>query len=285
MQVRRTIWIALLLATAAFSLAIRLAPFDPSASSAGSPFTSFLLDGVREALASKSMDTADRYFHCGIDHAVTEAFTGTVFQRLRDRISPRAIVHREGDAIAEILPWLWLSTQLDGGNLDNILTAAYWLHVSKHPRQAADLLARAQQRIGPNPALYLAQTRMALVLGQTAAANAFLTAGLNCRQADESASDTEAFAQTRRQLLTYRAYLCEMAADTNAAVSIYRQLVAEHPAQCAGLATRADALQSGAPPSPTAAELLHAVLRVEATCSHHEHGAEHDHEHGAHREE
>jgi len=282
MQTRRTIWLALLLATAAFALATRLTIFDPHAAATGSPFTSFLLDGVRAALASKSMETADRYFHFGVDHAVAEAFTGTIFQRLRDRISPRAIVHREGDAIAEILPWLWLGTQLDGGNLDNILTAAYWLHVSKHPRQAAELLARAQHRMGPDPDLYLAQARMALVLGQTTAATAFLTAGLNCRQGAETASADEAFAGTRRQLLTYRAYMYEMAAATNEAVRLYRQLAADHPEQCASLAARAEALQRGTPLSPSAADLLRTVLRVEATCSQHDHGPEHDHEHGRH---
>lgn len=284
MQTRRTIWLALLLATAAFALATRLTIFDPHAAAAGSPFTSFLLDGVRAALAAKSMETADRYFHFGIDHAVAEAFTGTIFQRLRDRISPRAITHREGDAIAEVLPWLWLGTQLDGGNLDNILTAAYWLHVSKHPLQAAELLARAQRRMGPNPDLYLAQARMALVLGQTAAATSFLTAGLNCRQGAETASAAEAFARTRRQLLTYRAYMYEMAAATNEAMRIYRQLAADHPEQCASLAVRAEALQRGTPLTHSAADMLRAVLRIEATCSQHENGTGHDHGHGGHEE-
>ncbi len=271
----RLVCLFLLLATAAFSLATRLAPFNPNAAGGGSPFTSFLLDGVREALAAKSMETADRYFHLGRGHIVEEAFTNTVFQRLGERLSPRRVVHREGDAIAEILPWLWLSTQLDSSNLNNILTASYWLHASNHPRQAAELLAQAQQRMGPNPAIYLAQARMALVLGKTAAATAFLNSGLNSLHSDAAAPGKENPDNTRRQLLNYRGYLHEIAGETNAAVRVYQQLIAEQPKQFAGLTRRVEALRSGLPVSPSAAGLLRAVLHVAPHCHRHGHGAEH----------
>ncbi len=265
----RPAWLTLLLLwCVAFAMAVELAPGECRLLADDSPFASFLLDGVRQAMAAKSMRIADRYFHRGVDHGVAEAFTNTPFQRLRDRISPREIVHREGDAIAEILPWLWFGTRLDGANLDNVLTTAYWLHVAGRPLQAARLLAEAQRRIGPRPELYLARARAALALGRTAEATAMLAAGLKCLGKE---ADTERTRLTRRQLLTYRACLHELAGETHAAALIYRQLAQTDPARCAGLAKRADALENGLPVSPSAAECLRAVLHVTAACAAHHH--------------
>ncbi|MDD5707572.1 MAG: hypothetical protein PHR35_16745 [Kiritimatiellae bacterium] len=270
----RIVMLLLLLWVSACALATRLAPFQAVSGAGASPFASWLLDGVRGALSNKCMDMADRYFHMGGEHQIAEAFSDTPFQRLRDRISPRAVVHRKGSEAEEMLPWLWMSANLDSSNLEHVLTTGFWLERSGHPDQAAKFLGEAQRRIGPHPELYLARARAALALGKIAEAEELLTSGLKCSDHAGPKDTTEQSALVSRGLMSYRAYLYEMAGDTNAAIRVYRRILEEFPTRGAGLRQRLQALESGATPSPTAAELIASVLHAPILCERHAH--EHD---------
>lgn len=270
---RTTLTAGALMLSIIFALAVWLVPMWER-TRAGSDSAGLLLRGVREALAAKSIDAADRYFHRGTEHAVrNEAITNSWFQCIHAAVSPQDLVHREGASTGEVVPWLWLGSRLSATNLEYLLTTAYWLQVSGHPEKAATMLAEAQRQQRPHSAIYLARARVAFALGRQEQARSLLQAGQRCSPAadhDESLSEEERNLRDTIQL--YLGYIAEKEGRTNDAVRVFRRLYQQQPERRMPIGRRADRLAAGEPVQPTAAECLDALSHARSAC------AEDDHE-------
>ncbi len=239
-------------------------------------FAGLMLREIRATLARKSMVTADLYFHRGRGHKPPrQVLTNSLFYRLHAQVSPREAIHRSGNSVKEVIPWLWFGVKLDPGNVDILLTTAYWLRAAGYVRQADAMLADAQRQLPQSPVLYLERARGKLAMQDAPAAARLLDAGLKLIDRGGQATPEERDLSARMRL--YRAYLHEAHGKTNQAVAIYRQLASKNPARHGLLERRAASLAQGAPVQPTAAEVIRGMAKTEVQCPH-----EHPHPHKEH---
>ena len=262
MQTPAAAWLPLgLLVATVFSLGCFIVPPPGADGGRDGGVSAAILASARFGLASAAFDQADVYLHRGVDHIRPEAFQGRWFQRTAEALSPRAVVHREGRDSAELVPWLWLTVQMDTTNVEHILVAAYWLDQAGRPELAQKALDEAQTRMPGEPRLCLERARLHLHAGRLDPARRALDAGIACAGDDGDA------APLRASLLLYRGLLNEVGGLTNAACADYRLALTLSQAHHA-LSERVAALQEGRTTEPSANALLRDLSRTRFRCSH-----------------
>jgi tetratricopeptide (TPR) repeat protein len=175
---RRPALIILLLLTAAFALATRLAPSltPPSARSQDKGLFELLLGGGRQLFAEHLFTKADVYMHAGYYPSIfdrkklhegkgiagaKEEEKGDIFGPPRDWLDafsrnffPSKHTHLgEGSSVGdqrEILPWLRLSASLDPHRVESYTVAAYFLVAHLKSPDQAEAFLREGWRANPD---------------------------------------------------------------------------------------------------------------------------------------
>jgi tetratricopeptide (TPR) repeat protein len=244
-----------------------------------------LLGESRSALAEAAYERADLYFHRGVDHVRTQAFTRAWAQALGAQVSPSRHTHLEGDGVAEIMPWIHHTLRIDPQRVDAALVAAFWLSNELHRYEAAlSVLNTAQQHNPFNDRIALEKARIYLHTGQLDAARRCLDACLAFWPGQRHPQTRDAQLD-KAQALLYRALLHEIDGEPGAAARELRGIVRMFPRR-ESLARRADDLENGRSPDVEARELVARLLdseRGHTTCSmaahgHGDDGHEHDHD-------
>jgi hypothetical protein len=278
-------WAAMLAAWgAAFVLSCRLTTAAPGGRAARDrSVASAMLGESRLAMAGRFYETADLYFHQGVEHEKTEAFGDSAWQELRERISPSRHVHLHGEDAAEMVPWLWLALEMDPSRAETYMVAAFWLaHEAGQPAVALEVLRRGQAAVPRNYEIQMEKGRILLrMLRLREAADAF-DAGLAFWPGGLSPESDDA-RHDRASLLLYRALLHEAAGEKEQAIRALEQIVTLFPSR-GYLRERIEALRGGTGPALTASAAWKRLLDSDAearagkTCPQEEAGA-HGHPH------
>ena len=234
-----------------------------------------------DALSGHFYDTADKYFHKGVEHVRPEAFKGSIFQRAADEISPRAHVHLVGEEIKEMMPWLSLAIRTNPRRLDTYLVAAFWLATdANRPDLALNVLAEAQQNIPSSHEIQLERGCLLLRENKLKEAREALDTGLAFWPGNGK-PDSREMQYDRARLLLYRAVLHEIDGKNMEAIAALEEILTMYPERTA-LKERIAELREGKEPSLLPASRLKQMLKNDAK---HRHGEtcgrkeEHDHDH------
>lgn len=221
-----------------------------------------MMDAGRQAVSEWLYDKADLYFHMGKKPKVAEAFTDSVFQRMLRNLDPVVHVHRHGEAVAEILPWLWLAAKADPHNIRHYLVASFWLaHEVHRPDIARNFLSEARWN---NPFSYpiaMESGVIALNAGEKAEATAQLDAGLAFWHVGGDTSSYDAMSDRARMLL-YRALLYEDSGQKQDAILMLEEILTLFPAR-SEIRNRIAELKSGNEPSLLASSAWSDILQSE----------------------
>jgi len=260
---------------AAFSLSCML--MSRSARAAREPAVSSVMDallsGSRGVLGARLYDTADLYFHRGIDHEVETAFDNAIFQSAAEEFSPSDHVHLAGGDIAEMMPWLWLSIQADPGRVETYLVAAFWLsHAAGLHDEALEVLKQGQCAVPFNYEIQLERGRILLHQNKLQAAAAAFDAGLAFWPGTHKTDDGDA-KHDKAGLLLYRALLCEAHGKKEDAIAALQEIIELYPHR-SHISDRIANLRAGGEPSLTAAIVWQRMIETDAearaglTCPH-----------------
>jgi tetratricopeptide (TPR) repeat protein len=221
-----------------------------------------VLNGSRAAIGAQFFETADLYFHRGVEHTHALAFTNDWFQSLSQEISPEAHVHLHGSDVREIMPWLWLAVRANPHNVDAYIVTAFWLaREARRSDLALDVLREATLNNPRNHRIALEQSRILLDQGHTAAARNALDRGLAFWPGAEP-PDSDDARMDRRDLLLHRAFALESLGYNALAVSDLEAILQIYPAMD-GLRQRMADLKKGVQPPEKAQVLLQNMLEVE----------------------
>lgn len=279
------VWLLVIAAFgAAFAMACQLAVVRPDAS-ADLGVADRLLGGTREAVSRNFFNTADLYFHKGVAHRQHQAFTGRLFQRLQASVTPEGLAHAEGDASAELLPWLNLACRTDPHNVEAFLVAAFWADSSLRRGDIADSILKEAQRLNPKDYRIPQEIgHQAIRHNQLDKAGTTLSTALTLQDRAGASNDKQVLLD-RAELLVFLAFLDEIKGDTPGALRCFKNALAIFPDR-AYIRERIEVLESGRKPDVTAQSLLARLTRQSAhdSCQDHadEHGhnTDHDHEDG-----
>lgn len=258
-----------------------------------------MLSISRVALADVCYERADQYFHRGVPHQQTVAFSQSPFQKLHAQLAPNDHVHLHTRDMDEMMPWLELGMQFNPHNPDIYLTAAYWLsRQTDHTETALAILRKGQVNVPFHYEIQLEKGRLLLHSGRLAEAAEAFAAGLAFWPSDRN-PDSRDVTMDRASLLQYRALLFEANGNLSGARDDYRAILAMFPHRHA-IRARLDALRSDAHPEESARAMLEHLQHVHdrrmeaATCprmahaghdhahddaQHHDHAHDHAHDH------
>ena len=242
-----------------------------------------LLGETCRALSGHFYETADKYFHKGVEHIRPRAFKDSIFQRAADEVSPKDHVHLEGEEIKEMMPWLCLSIRTNPHRLQTYLVAAFWLATdARRPDLALQILSEAQYNIPGSHEIQLEKGRLLLRQNRLKEAGEALDTGLAFWPGNRNPR-ARAMQCDKAELLLYRAVLYEVDGNIPAAVAALNEILTIFPRRT-GLKERIRELQSGKEPAILAQERLRQLLRSDAQ---HRHDAtcSGDHEHNGHDDE
>jgi len=214
----------------------------------------------RLALSGHFYEMADLYFHCGVEHIRDRAFEDSIWQRTMELISPVAHVHRDGQSVKEIMPWLWMAIRADPHNVQTYLVAAYWLaNEADRPDLALSVLDEARWQNPGNCEIQIERGRICLALRRIEAATHAFDAALAFWPGHQDPADQSA-RHERATALLYRALLHELAGENDAAVRALQEHLSLFPDRT-HIAERIRALEKGEAPSRLASEFLDDILR------------------------
>ena len=260
---------------AAFAMACRLDAIPVQGYSSTDSVAGRFLGVSREALADSLYDQADDYFHMGVGHRQDVAFHNSLYQRWAEAIRPSLHAHTHGYTVAEIMPWLRFTTDLNPHNVEAYLTTAYWLATAiKRPDIAEQVLLEAQRN---NPDDYRILSERAQAFFQKredAKAAALLDAGIRLWPSGQDPNDEQSKLELSR-MLSYRGFLYELkGGDRRQVLALLKRAQELAPAN-EGIARRVKALEQGIDLTEKDRELWEGVFAHKMTCAREE-GA-HDH--------
>jgi tetratricopeptide (TPR) repeat protein len=243
----------------AFSLACRLTAAREATPAADTSVAGALLGGTRTALSANLYETADEFFHRGVEHTRRRVLDDTLFRAAKREVSPERHIHLQGSGIREILPWLRAATQLDPHNIQVYLVTAYWLAGGmRRPDLALDVLREAQAN---NPFDYEVHTEKGRILlrqGKRAEAGHEFDAGLAFWPGNQDPASEDA-RLGRQNLLLHRALMDEMDGRMTNAVRLLKDILVMAP-QRMHIQERIDSLMQGAAPAVPASSILESLL-------------------------
>jgi tetratricopeptide (TPR) repeat protein len=237
------------------------------------PLLHRILGSARLVLSEQCYQVAEEYFHKGTARKTQLAFYDSIFQQWRLGISPQLHVHREGKAVDEIMPWLWMAARADPHNLEHYISASFWLaNEMQRPDLALQVLDTAKHT---NPFAYRIALEQGVILlrtGQRDAATFALDAALAFWSVSEH-HDIETARSEKARALLYRALLHEAEQRRDLAITDLRGILEMFPARHE-LETRIQELNSGAQPSLLASQLWNDMVNkeVDSRTSHEECG-------------
>ncbi len=255
----------------AFCLACRLATSQSIPAPEGG-MAGLLMGESRRAVSLNFFNTADLYFHKGVDHRPPRIALHGVFQRWEDTITPQLHAHAEGADSAEILPWLKLATRTDPRNVEAFLVAAFWTSTRLDRNDLAHEILAEAQRFNPSDyRIPLEKGRMAIRAANFDAADKALSAALALIPADCINQQID-----RAEILTFMGFIREAKGQRADALHFFKNALAIFPERTY-IEERVKLLEAGAEPPESAAELLRKLTlhKTHDTCKHDE--GDHDH--------
>lgn len=221
-----------------------------------------ILDAGRTSLSVYLYEKADLYFHMGKERKVNLAFSDDWYQRIRTSLNPAEHVHRSGEQVKEIMPWLWLAAQADPHNIMHYVVASFWLaHEAGRPDIARQLLAQARWQNPFNYTIAMEDALICLHLGHADEAASLLDAGLAFWPGKANPEDEEILNDKSRMLL-YRALLHEASGNTEAAINNLNEIIMAFPDR-KEIRSRIEELKSGREPSLLASGTWSAILKTD----------------------
>lgn len=261
----------------AFTLGCFLIAAAPIETPEGGGVTDLLFGSSRQALSADLYEEADTFFHRGVPHHARHVAMDTWIERLHDVISPEEHRHAEGQASAEIIPWLKLATEADPHNIDAWLVSAYWLETGLDRADLAEQTLREAQRHNPGDyCVLLDRARLCIRTGRFETAGNVLDAALSRWPGGLDPNDRQSLLD-KAELLCDRGFLDEMAGHTNAAVTAFKNMLAIFPERTY-IEKRMHVLEAGGQPAESARALLEQRVKRSA----HDAGAEEFEEHDQH---
>ena len=188
-----------------------------------------LLGASRVAFSETFFEEADNYFHKGVGHVHRKAFSNDYFQSLSARINPSGHVHPENIEVSEIMPWLRFTTKMDPHNVEAYLTTAYWLEGAiRRPDIAEAVLREAQINNPKDYRVINARARMLFGTSDDEKAAMLLDAAIGLWPGSMPPDDQQARLDLA-QMLSYRAFLCEIKGDRKGAIELFKRASAAMP--------------------------------------------------------
>ncbi|MFA7157762.1 MAG: tetratricopeptide repeat protein [Kiritimatiellia bacterium] len=223
------VWLAaVLLWAAAFSLACRLLEMPPPRSEAGRNFASMVFGGVRAEVSEGLFGQADLVYHKGV-RAAPRMKKPDWFARMRLQSAPYGHRHLRDDDIVEIMPWLYLATRVDPGNMTAYSVAAYWLAgAAGRPELAEEVLNEALRNNPGDYRAYMEKGRLAMKLGQYSKSARYLDAAL-ARLPGAAGVDGEQKRHDGAEMLVYLGLAREILGAPLAAARCYRAVLELFP--------------------------------------------------------
>ena len=188
-----------------------------------------MLGESRVLFSERFLQSADTYFHQGVEHHEEPAFQDSVFQKMEEEISPHDHVHIKGANIREIMPWLWLAIRANPHDAEPYLIAAYWLtREVKKPELAQEVLTEAFRRNPGDYRILFEQGALHMRLGRREKAERALTAALSVWERHEDEEDGEA-RKGKAEILSYRSLLYELKGEIEKARRDIEEIVLLFP--------------------------------------------------------
>lgn len=243
----------------------------------------YLLDESRSIIGALCYAKAEEYFHGGIRPTRPVAFNDSWFQLWNGRIHPSAHHHLTGRAVNELMPWFWLSLQVDPHNTGTYLATAFLLSTEGHRFDLAHRVLREAQANNPfDPAIQLERAKLFLKQRRIEAARNALDAGLAFWPGRAAATSNDAML-LKADLLMYRGLLHEAYQELPGAIAAYRDILGMFP-QRKVISDRLALLLSDRAPSVLAPDYWSAILeqdrqkRLHDTCGRKDDNHDHDKE-------
>ena len=281
MSSRSSAWGVGLLVISAWGLAFSLAAHLTSTHSEPGPaagLADWLLGESRQALSLNLFNEADLYFHKGVAHRETAIQIPGPFRRWQADITPVQHAHAEGDASAEILPWLKLATRADPHNVEAFLVASYWAQAGLHRQDLAGDILNEAQRMNPGDyRIALEKGRLAIVSHRFNAAIPLLESALTLQTHTAATPDRiRELTLDRAEILTFLGFLKEANRERPEAIRCFRAALALFPERVS-LKERITLLEGGHLPQESAQRQLEQLTRrtVEDTCKDEDHDPDH----------
>lgn len=261
----------------AFSLACRLTAALP-APPRDMGIVGALLGEGRSALSARFYGEADTFFHRGVAHYEKRALSNDWIQTWRADIAPTTHQHTEGGDVAEIVPWLELSTKADPHNVEAALVMAFWVNTGlRKPDLAHRILVDTQRHNPGDYRVFLEMGRLAVQQAQFDKAENWLSASL-ARWPSPLAADDEQALLDRAEAMTLLGFLHEMKGDLPQAIASFKNTLAIFP-QRSYIRDRVECLAAGRTPAESARDRLATLVRrtVDDACAHGEEHHDGDH--------
>lgn len=267
---RRALLLVLLLWTAAFALACRLAGLPETEGEQGKAFFARLFGNVRFEISAQFYEQADRVFHKGIGHYKPVAFQDW-FVRMRKEVAPGGHLHLHGENVLEIMPWLYFAARANPGNAEAWIVASYWLaKEGGRPDLAERVMNEALRHNPADYRLYLEKGCLFLKTEQYRKAERFLDKALAVLPAADQ-SDKEQTRIDLAQILTYRGFLYEINRAPENALLCYAEVTRMFPGRTQ-LKERMAALEKhGRAPVPPEELVRTILLQPRHVCTEEEH--------------
>ncbi len=282
MTSRSSAWGAGALAISAWGLAFSLAAHLTASYTepgAAPELADWLLGESRQALSLNLFNEADLYFHKGVAHRESSIPLPGPFQRWQADLTPTQHSHAEGDASAEILPWLKLAIRADPHNVDAFLVSSFWAGTGLHRQDlAAEILDQAQRLNPGDYRIVLEKGRLAIVAGHFDKAITTLDSALSLYSHTPSTPEkTRDLALDQAEIFTFLGFLHEARGECPAAIQCFKKALAIFPER-SYIKERIDLLEAGRTPHDSAQNLLGRITRktVHDACKDDESNHHHD---------
>jgi len=241
----RLIGVACLLCSFAFAfiLACTLTGAMPEESGVGDDGWERIVGSAGKMLSGDLYRTADLYFHKGVGHKHETAFE-SFFQSLAAEVTPEEHLHlNESGNIMEIMPWLRFATAVDSRNVEAYLVAAYWLQSEGRLEDAQNVVEEARQNNPEDYRVYIGRGQLYMRMGDSQSARAAFRMAENLWPSGMDTSE-EQVKLDLGQILTWRAFLCELSGDYAKAVRLLEREKTLFPSR-ASLDEHIESLKSG----------------------------------------
>ncbi len=199
---------------------------------------------ARRAFSDSLFEEADNYFHQGVPHIRAKVFSNTWFQVMGEAVRPTLHRHAHGIESREILPWLQFAVGSDPHHVVAYLTTAYWLSTAlRRPDLAEQVLIEAQMANPGDYRILFERARIAFRNHDDAKAARLFDAALRLWREEGIVAPEDARAD-RARILSFRAFLCEVAGETERALNLFQEALRWDPDNQA-LAERVAAMERG----------------------------------------
>lgn len=253
-------WLAVAIAWGlAFSLVCRISTHLPMTDS-DEGIIGQLFGESRSALSANLYERADTFFHRGVMHVEHRALTNDWIQAWRNEITPLRHLHTEGNATAEIIPWLKLATKADPHNVEASLVLSFWVSTGLNRPDLAHRILLDAQRLNPTDyKIPLEMARIAIRHGDFVLAQTKLSVALARWPSRLDPADKEALLD-KAEAHTLLGFICEIEEHAEQAVSHFKNTLAIFPER-SYIRSRAAQLESGNIPPDSARDRLMVLVR------------------------